>query len=421
MAFVTVTPNSGVLQQDIDGSLTTGLLLGFLDAASATLFNYLDAANNIFIEVVGQGIAYNQAGTEVTGGTVTAINIKRDFGGGTVVAATLTGFNMSAAALDDAVRAYQLSEDPAQWQALFGANNFSVTAAGGNLNFRGFAGNDKVLGGDGNDTFSDFDGGDTDKFYGGNGNDNVYVGLGASTLSGGTGFDIASFLNLVSPSAIGVQVDMTAGTYSSSAIAGLSGVISSFEYIFGTRFNDTISGGASNEYLSGENGDDSLAGLGGVDHLNGGDGKDIVTGGDGNDMLRGGIGNDRIGGGDGVDYVIGEGGADVLAGGPGADVFVYNAISESGITNATRDRIKDFVHLSDAVKLRDIDAKPLVDGDQAFKWLGTGAFTNAAGELRYELQGADAMVSGDVTGDGTADFQILLMGVAVLSDLDFKL
>jgi hypothetical protein len=51
----------------------------------------------------------------------------------------------------------------------------------------------------------------------------------------------------------------------------------------------------------------------------------------------------------------------------------------------------------------------LLDGNQAFNFIGSGAFTNQAGQLRAveTSPGSDLwIVSGDIDGVGGADFQI---------------
>jgi Ca2+-binding RTX toxin-like protein len=71
----------------------------------------------------------------------------------------------------------------------------------------------------------------------------------------------------------------------------------------GSRFGDTLTGGALNDQLYGEGGDDVLAGGGSNDLLRGGDGNDTLIGGDGNDSLGGGRGVDTYRGGAGYDWI----------------------------------------------------------------------------------------------------------------------
>ncbi len=53
----------------------------------------------------------------------------------------------------------------------------------------------------------------------------------------------------------------------------------------------------------------------------------------------------------------------------------------------------------------------ITNGNQAFTFLGTGAFTGAGGEVRYISGNASAVVSADLDGDKAADFQVVLRGL----------
>ena len=44
--------------------------------------------------------------------------------------------------------------------------------------------------------------------------------------------------------------------------------------------------------------------------------------------------------------------------------------------------------------------------DNAFAWIGSGAFTGAAGQLRIASVADDILLQGDVNGDGVADLAI---------------
>lgn len=61
-------------------------------------------------------------------------------------------------------------------------------------------------------------------------------------------------------------------------------------------------------------------------------------------------------------------------------------------------------------------------GDQAFAWIGTAAFGNVAGQLRYELSPSGARtILGDVDGDGTAELYIQVTGTGAFQASDFLL
>ncbi|MEA2998520.1 MAG: hypothetical protein QOK17_353, partial [Sphingomonadales bacterium] len=108
-------------------------------------------------------------------------------------------------------------------------------------------------------------------------------------------------------------------------------------------------------------------------------------GGAGNDLLYGGLGNDD------------------LTGGGGADTFRYQSVDESMV--GASDRILDFT-AGDVIDLGRIDAVT-GGGDDAFHLVG--AFDGHAGQL-VVLDGGNNIwtVSGDVDGNGQADFQILV-------------
>ena len=204
----------------------------------------------------------------------------------------------------------------------------------------------------------------------------------------------------------------------------------------------------------GQAGTDVLRGAAGADHLDGGDGIDFAmysessvavtvnlatgTGSGGNaqgdtlvsiEGVYGGSGGDTLIGDAGANTLVGNGGNDVIQGGAGrdsmtgndgADRFVYVATGDS--TVAAADRITDFSHAQgDRLDLGQIDANAAVAGNQAFSFIGSAAFTHHAGELRFASAGGVTVVSGDVNGDGNADFSIALTGTLVLVAADFVL
>ena len=244
--------------------------------------------------------------------------------------------------------------------------------------FTGGTARDKLTGGDGVDTL--VGGADNDKLKGDGGADTLGGGEGADVLQGGEGAD-------------------------------------------------TLDGGEGADVLQGGNGVDTLEGGGGADRLEGGDDGDTLVGGAGNDKLKGDGGADTLGGGEGTDVLQGGDGADrleggvgsdSLQGGSGADVFVFASLADSGTTKATRDLIVDFVQGEDTFDLSGIDAVT-GGGDDAFSFIGTGAFSGTAGELRAVALGPNTLVSADVNGDAAADFTVLVTGNHVLLGSDFVL
>lgn len=162
----------------------------------------------------------------------------------------------------------------------------------------------RIWGGDGNDTIqASIAGGD---YYGENGNDTIsgadgadYIdgGPGADILSGGGGVDTLVYIN----SSAGVRIDLSLLTASGGEAAG--DIISGFENVLGSNFDDIISGDSDANNLGGFYGNDRLSGQGGNDVLDGAVGDDLLVGGSGDDFLLGGYGNDILIGGTGRDKI----------------------------------------------------------------------------------------------------------------------
>jgi predicted extracellular nuclease len=284
--------------------------------------------------------------------------------------------------------------------------SFLIPSSDGAIN--GTPGNDSPNGTAGNDLFNLSQGGN-DTVNGSDGNDYIYFDgafTAGDSVDGGAGtdtlallgnyvltFDADSLVNierlaLLSGTAIGgahVTYDVT--TIDENVGAGqvltvLGGGLQSDEtlvfngsaetdgsfYVAGGAANDTLAGGQKNDALVGNGGNDTLYGMGG------------------NDWLEGGAG------------------ADQMRGGFGSDLFVYKSASDS--TAAASDHIVDFEDQVDLINLVAIDADTNTAGDQAFSFIGTGAFTHTAGELRIEGSGSNWFVQGDIDGDGIADLVI---------------
>lgn len=257
---------------------------------------------------------------------------------------------------------------------------------------QGGIGADSLFGGAGTDNLKG--GAGRDVIYGDSGNDRLFGNGGADSLFGGTGND---------------------------RILGEGGM----DFISGGDGNDVIRGGIGNDTLYGDGGDDLVLGGNQDDSLFGGDGDDRLLGSDGNDLLEGGVGDDLLRGGTGLDILVGgegddslkgEAGDDTITGGAGqdflygqsgSDTFVFLATSDSS-TESDRDRIINFESGTDMVDLTAIDADTTTGGDQGFSVVG--AFSGVAGELVIAINGANATISGDVDGDGIADFVIAVTG-----------
>jgi autotransporter-associated beta strand protein len=250
---------------------------------------------------------------------------------------------------------------------------------------------------DGNVGANSLDGGQgNDTLYGLGGNDTVIGGDGADLLDGGAGAD-----SLVGGAGDDTYVvDELGDILVEASGGGYDRVLSSIDWTLGAEFEQLSLSGTADLNGTGN----ALA-----NRLDGNVGANSLDGGQGNDTLYGLGGNDTVIGGDGADLLDGGAGADSLVGGAGADIFLFNSSIE-----ANDDLVGDFtVAEGDRIDLRPIDANVLIVGDQDFTWIGETSFGAVAGELRF----ADAILEGDLDGDGTADFQISLNGVASHTDV----
>jgi Ca2+-binding RTX toxin-like protein len=157
----------------------------------------------------------------------------------------------------------------------------------------------------------------------------------------------------------------------------------------------------------------STSGGVGDDIFNGTSGNDSYDGGVGNDKIYGKDGDDTLSGGDGNDLLVGGMGHDTLAGGLGRDTFAYSKIAESMPGAIYSDFIQDFIPGTDKIDLSAIDANPVVAGNQAFSFIGTGAFSGLVGELRWQNSTDPAVpdiLQMDMNGDGVPEMEIQLVG-----------
>jgi Ca2+-binding RTX toxin-like protein len=301
-----------------------------------------------------------------TGGTVDVITLVQN--PGTKLYATI-----NAPTPIDAVTLLNVlaTNDMEGFLALLGDVKFAGGSGGDN--FRGGGLGDLLEGNSGADTLGGMAGNDTirggagaDNLSGGDGDDWVQGGSGADVMSGGLGIDLLSYKD--SSGAVKVSLEGFADWADANG-----DIISGFENLTGSIFNDVLSGngadniiigGSGNDILSGGTGADRLDGSGGIDtadystsrsgvsvnlanrdvaggatgdvlvsieNVNGSVGKDTLTGSkgvnkmdglDGDDILDGGKNDDTIEGGTGNDRIVGGAGVDTLFGQDGSDTFV---------------------------------------------------------------------------------------------------
>ncbi len=169
----------------------------------------------------------------------------------------------------------------------------------------------------------------------------------------------------------------------------------------------------------GTDGKDKLKGTKGDDVISGQGGNDKLKGGKGNDVLDGGNGKDKLDGSKGDDILIGGAGKDVLTGGKGADIFVFQFASDSTVKGNGRDVIQDF-NRKQGDKI-DVSAIDPLNGSGVFDFIGKAKFSGEEGELRYQKTGGKTLISGDIDGDGKADFAIQLSKAMTMKEADFIL
>ncbi|NKC29403.1 SdrD B-like domain-containing protein [Falsiroseomonas selenitidurans] len=249
-----------------------------------------------------------------------------------------------------------------------GTGNDTLVGTGGADRIEGLQGND-VLGG----------GGGADTLIGGDGNDALNGGAGADVLDGGAGIDTATYQS----SAVGVTVSLADPSVNTGMAAG--DIFIQVENLLGSQHGDALTGDNNANRIQANGGDDTIAGGGG------------------NDTLLGGAG------------------ADVISGGAGADRFIYTALADSAA--AAADMILDFSWFEgDKINLANIDAHLGLGGDQAFAFVGTGAFTGGGqGSVRYDHDGGDTLVMVDAGDGGAAEMAIRLAGLHTLFQSDFNL
>lgn len=246
------------------------------------------------------------------------------------------------------------------------------------------------------------------------GGDHIY-GEGGDHLYGGAGRDFY----FVKPGDLvfekdGDGLDSIESSYSYTLLPGQEiEVMVPTDYF--TGYDDPIKF-VGNEYaqvLWGNSGANILEGRGGADRVLGNAGNDILRGGEGNDRLYGQFGNDTLDGGTGKD---------MLYGGSEKDTFLFRTTADSTVLSAGRDSIQDFSQSEhDRIDLHLIDADRRAPGNQAFHFIHDDPFSGQAGELQAKAFGTQTLVSGDVNGDGKADFAILIFGNVALERGDFVL
>jgi Ca2+-binding RTX toxin-like protein len=212
----------------------------------------------------------------------------------------------------------------------------------------GTAGDDALGGTTGGDTINGLDGDDllfgdsgNDTLNGGNGFDILEGGLGNDTLNGGADFDFATYVLATS----GVTVSLAITGAQNTGSQGLDTLVG-IEGIFGSDFNDSLTGGV---------GDDWLIGSLGLDTINGGDGDDLL------EIVDG-------------DFAAGE----TYSGGAGYDILLLGAIVN--LSTATLTGIEDLIS-DHAVSLTAAQLDALTNLTTGTITVTTGGIVDLAGGI----------------------------------------
>ncbi|HEX8667482.1 MAG TPA: M10 family metallopeptidase C-terminal domain-containing protein [Allosphingosinicella sp.] len=310
-----------------------------------------------------------------------------------------------------------------------GSGNDTLTGNDAANVLNGGLGNDKIDGRGGNDTVS---------YDGVTAGLRLDLSLVAAQGTKGAGTDtLISIENAIG----GSGNDVIKGTGGANLLGGAAGD----DYLYGFAGDDILIGGLGNDRIEGGIGIDTAGyarasglvtvnltltsaqntGAAGTDtltaieNLAGGADRDIFTGNAAANMLWGNEGNDRLTGGGGKDTLVGGSGYDKMWGGADGDVFRFESVQDSGGANA--DVIYDFVKGADVIDLSAVDAISGSTANEKFTFIGAGAFSGAAGELRYSAGTGSIFVEADVNGDKVADLRIEVVGTLTPVASDFVL
>jgi hypothetical protein len=108
-----------------------------------------------------------------------------------------------------------------------------------------------------------------------------------------------------------------------------------------------------------------------------------------------------------------------LRGDAGIDVFVWNKLTESGAVAGSADTVSDFA-AGDVLDVASLDAMAGTAGNNAFKFIGTAAFS-AEGQIRATASGGATIVELNTVGAAGAEMAIVLNGLVPLAAGDFAL
>ncbi len=226
------------------------------------------------------------------------------------------------------------------------------------------------------------------------GNDILAGGAGNDIIDGGLGFDGASYAD----STVAVTVSLSIST---AQVTGFgTDTLISIEDLYGSNFDDRLTGASGAEYLFGRSGNDILMGMAGDDLLSGGDGDDVIDGGSGDDVISGGAGHNRIDGGAGWDMVEVSGSASAYRLLKDGDNFILKGPDGGDrLTNVEAIRFADG-RILDLARMYgpDVDARAWGDGRIPEALLSGGAWSAERPLVLPGPAGDDVLIAKDRGG-----------------------
>lgn len=301
------------------------------------------------------------------------------------------------------------------------AGNDKLIGTAGNDLFLPGAGDDVMYGGYGNDRFYASAG--EDHYYGGNGSDTVTYAANALgvdvNLEDGWGYDMAGgdkydYYSSIENITGSNHIDVLTGDGNVNHLRGLDGG----DIIEGGDGGDILEGGEGSDWLQYEgsdarvvvdlrnntaNGGDATGDvISGFENLYGSNYNDILLGTDGANFINGNEGNDTINGRGGNDRINGEEGNDVLTGGSGYDTFFYQDHFDTGI-----DRITDFDVHRDTIQYDFLFDGDISDASVSYNVSGYDWFSGTV-DVRIEF--------GDDEGDAVILENLSLADLAYVPD-----
>ena len=337
---------------DVDGGSGTDHLFlnlgGASESATLTVDSLVAGPVNI-----GGGVIQNVEDVEFLRGS--------EFADALTVGAQFTGIKIDGGAGDDVIK---VAADNAYVAGGAGNDSITMTGASG-----------MVDAGDGDDVITM--GSNGGQASGGTGYNIFISGPGHDIFYGYDGVDLVDYRNATAGVVASLETNSGAG----------GDELYSIEDIYGSAYNDTLSGDSGANFLAGRDGNDTLNGGAGDDQLKGGNGDDTLLGGNGNDFLIGDTGSDRMTGGAGDDIYLVDNAGDVVTevAGGGTDAVI------SSISYTLGNNIEDGTLTgSDAINLTGNALNNDLVGNA-----GANVLTGGGGnDWLNGLGGADTMIGG---------------------------